>query len=100
MKDFTELVIAAATPGMRLSYQMEVTSGASWSSPSGMRQWAIALNESDGEQLSPEWSSLSWPERRVFLQKRADILVLKYMHDNRAISDEFFSQRMNEIAKS
>lgn len=79
---------------------MEVTSGASWSTTTGLRQWSIALNENDGRQLHPKWDEISWPEQRKFLQQRADLLVLKYMYENGAMAQDQFQDRVAQIGRS
>ena len=77
---------------------MEVSSGASWSTTVGMRQWSISLNENDGAQLFKGWADADWPSQLKMLQKRADLLVVKYMMEQGAISEEFAKQRAEEIA--
>lgn len=79
---------------------MEVTSGASWSTTSGLRQWSVALNENDGAQLNPKWEELSWNQKKSFLQKSADILVVQYLREQHALSEELFAQRLKEIRES
>lgn len=76
---------------------MEVTSGARWSTTVGQREWLVGLNENDGAQLFPEWKSWSWGTRMQNLQKRADILVVKYMLENDAITLDYAKQRIKEI---
>lgn len=76
---------------------MNVSSGASWSTTTGMRQWEIGLNDNDGEALFKNWNELGWNEKMKLLQKRADILVIKYMLEQNAITEEFAQQRIKEI---
>ena len=76
---------------------MEVMSGSSWSTTTGMRQYSIALNDSDGEALNSKWSELTWNDKLKFLQRRADILVIKYMVENNAMTKEYAAQRISEI---
>jgi len=76
---------------------MQVSSGASWSTTTGMRQWSVTLDESDGAQLIEGFAELSWKDRLRRLQQSADILAVKYMFDEGAISQAFFEQRVREI---
>lgn len=81
---------------------MEVTSGSEWSSGNqNKRFWSITLSENDGIALKgDEWEEMTWNDKRTFLQKRADLEVILYMHKEGAISKEFMLARAKAIKES
>lgn len=79
---------------------MIVTSGSEWIAPGGQnrRSWSIALDENDGAALAGDaWDTFGWDQRRLYLQKRADLEVLRYMYTEGAISKEFMIERAKVI---
>ncbi len=78
---------------------MKVTSGTTWHVNGNTREYSITLENSDGEELAGEegWNAMSWPQRRSFLEKQADLNVLRYLFTEGVISREWLEQRAREI---
>lgn len=80
---------------------MIVTSGSDWLAPGGVnrRSWSISLDDNDGMALlgEDEWDLLSWNKKRAYLQMRADLEVLVYMHKEGALTTDFVKDRAAKI---
>jgi hypothetical protein len=77
-----------------------VQNGAEWTTEHGnKRMHTETLDDNDGRRLKgPEvWDAMSWADRHEFLDKTADLLVLKYLYQNEAISKSVFETRVNEV---
>lgn len=79
---------------------MIVTSGSEWQQGSGKRNYSVGLADSDGEQMVPDWESLTWSEKYKALQKAADKMVVLYMYKAEAFGKEMFNARMVDINNS
>lgn len=79
---------------------MIVTNGAEWTTEQGnKRMHTESLDDNDGRRLKgPDiWDAMTWESRHEFLDKTADLLVLKYLYQNEAISESVFSTRVNAV---
>ncbi len=79
---------------------MKVTSGTTWHVDGGnQREYSITLEESDGRELAgpDRWADMEWAEKRSYLEKQADLNVLKYLYTEGVISREWLEKRVREI---
>jgi hypothetical protein len=82
---------------------MQVTVGAEWpTSSAGRRSYAVTLDEDDLRTMLPEDAELpaSAVARLDMMSKRAEILVLRYVHKQGGIGDEAFRARTEAIRNS
>ena len=78
---------------------MKITSGATFNTASGKREYSITLDEDDAVALvGVRFSELSWPQKRATLEKLADIQVVKYLAGEEVISAEWAKTRIAEIS--
>lgn len=77
---------------------MQVTSGAEWQVSSGnYRNYSVGFDSHDGENMIANWAELSIKDQLRELQKRADIMVLQYLNEEGAISDEMYRSRVSAV---
>jgi hypothetical protein len=76
-----------------------VTNGAEWTTEHGnKRMHTESLDDEDGRRLKGEaWDAMSWEQQHEFLDKTADLLVLKYLYQNEAISKDVFDTRVSQV---
>lgn len=74
---------------------MQITSGSEWGTFSqGKRDYAVTLNEDDGEMFLPElWYKLNHSQKLVALGVLCDLWVINYMLEEGAIEKDFYGSR-------